>query len=67
MASPFPPECSFEDSRDSNFFATNDDEHNGSKIWQVSGLESWQGSESKTWQGDGVERWQVVEDELESQ
>ncbi len=31
MASPFPLKCSYEDSRDSRFFATNDDEHSGPK------------------------------------
>jgi hypothetical protein len=59
MASLFSPKCSFEDSRDSRIFATNDDEHSGSKTQQDSG--------QNTWQGDGVEKWQVVENESESQ
>jgi hypothetical protein len=67
MASPFSLECSFEDSRDSRIFATNDDECSGSEIRQGSGSESWQDSGSEIRQGDGVERWQVLEDELESQ
>jgi hypothetical protein len=33
-------ECSYEDSRDSRIFATNDDEHSGSKTLQANGLET---------------------------
>jgi len=66
MASLFSPKCLSEDSRYSNFFTINDDEHSGLKIWQASGSKSWQGSELEIQQGDGVERWQVVENESES-